>query len=658
MPLSKVKGFSLKTQIYGLVIFLGMLSFIGALLVSVDHTKEYLNEQMSSHAQDTATSLGLSIAPYIASDDIIIVETMVSAIFDSGYYAAMTLTSTDDNSVILTREAPSTIETVPNWFINMFKLTPPSKESQINTGWRIAAKLTVTSHAGVSYYQLWQYATKAFIAFAFILVISLVLAYFILNAVLKPLSLVEKQAIAVSKKQFTINPKQSFTRELNVVVNALNSMVENVQKNFNSLTGQAEKFTKEAYLDTLTGLGNRRAFDNQFTSHLEEIDEALIGTIALVELPSLQGVNQSRGYQAGDLYVNNMVNLVQESFKEVTDFSFYRINGGSFIIAVAQPFALCQEDIQRVLEAFKQKEGDDYPNGFAKLVSTSYNKSDSVKKLLMNLDTLLTEKTPQQHAELASIADNKGLSLGLQQWKTLINDLIQNGHIAFLSQPVHQCQHDKTAISKQKPLYNELLAKFYYDNEVIPNNQLFAMAERLKLTEQLDKKLISAAANLVKDDMSSPIAINLSQQSLLSSSFCQWLTGFINNNKHCQEQIYFEINESALLKNITQASKHIHSFKALNIGICIERFGTSFTSFKYINGLDLDYIKIDGSYIRDIEANNDNKHFIQAVNQICHGLGIKVVACHIENENTLSIVKELDCDAAQGQFIQAPEALN
>lgn len=657
MPLSKVKGFSLKTQIYGLVIFLGILSFLGALLVSVDHTKEYLNEQMSSHAQDTATSLGLSIAPYLASDDIIIVETMVSAIFDSGYYAAMTLTSTDDNSVILTREAPSTIETVPDWFINMFELTPPSKESQINTGWRIAANLKVTSHAGVSYYQLWQYATKATMAFAIILIISLILAYFILNAVLKPLSLVEKQAIAVSKKQFTINPKQSFTRELNVVVNALNSMVENVQKNFNSLTGQAEKFTKEAYLDKLTGLGNRRAFDSQFASHLDEIDDALVGTIALVELPSLQEVNQSRGYQAGDLYVNNMVNLVQQSFSEVTEFSFYRINGGSFIIAVAQPFALCQQDIQKVLEAFNQKDGDDYPRGFAKLVSTSYNKSDSVKKLLMNLDTLLTEKVPQQQTELASITDNNGLSLGLQDWKTLINDLINNGHIAFLSQPVHQCQYEETSITEQKPLYNELLAKFYYDNEVIPNNQLFAMAERLKLTEQLDMKLISAAASLVKSDMASPIAINLSQQSLLSSSFCLWLEAFINNNKHCQEQIYFEINESALLKNITLASKHIHSFKALNIGICIERFGTSFTSFKYINGLDLDYIKIDGSYIRDIEANSDNKHFIQAVNQICHGLGIKVVACHIENESTLNIIKELDCDAAQGQFIQAPKAL-
>ncbi|TPH14264.1 bifunctional diguanylate cyclase/phosphodiesterase [Litorilituus lipolyticus] len=661
MPRSRAKGFSLKTQIYGLVIFLGIVSFFGTLLVSVDHTKEYLNEQMSSHAQDTATSLGLSIAPYLASEDIIIVETMVSAIFDSGYYAEMVLTDTDTQQVILSREAPKTVDTVPNWFIDMFKLSPPTRESKINTGWRIAASLSVTSHAGASYYQLWQYALKASAAFSIILVISLVLAYFILNAVLKPLARVEQQAIAVSKKQFNINKKQSITRELNVVVNALNIMVDNVQKNFNSLTNQAEKHTQEAYIDKLTGLGNRRAFDSQFTHHLSEIDDDSIGTVILLELASLRDINQSQGYQAGDAYVLQVVKIVKEAFEQFSEFTFYRINGGSFIVSIPLPLSLCQDELQKVITRFEQLNTEEYPNGFAKLVSTSYKKSDLLKSLLISLDSLLTEQTSTLRKPEYTLDKTSGLSLGLQEWSTLINELIESGRIEFLVQPVQKCelkeQEDEHSAYLEKPFYNELLAKFYYQQDIIPNNQLFAMAERLNLTEQLDIKLITAAAKLVKPDMSAPIAINLSQQSLLSENFCQWLTRFISENNQCRNQVYFEVNEVALLKDINLASKHIHQFKALDIGISIERFGTSLTSFKYINGLDLDFIKIDGSYIRDIDLNKDNAHFVQAVNQICHGLGINVIACHIENENVLNVVKSLACDGCQGDYIQAPKAL-
>ncbi len=652
MPLNNVKGVSLKTQIYGLVIFLGIISFLGSLLVSVDHTKQYLNEQMGSHAQDTATSLGLSITPYLGDKDKIIVETMVSAIFDSGYYASMELIAPDGKTVLLSRDTPKTVESVPNWFMKMFVLTPPTRVSEISTGWQIAGTLKVTSHAGASYYQLWQHASKASIAFAFILLISLLITYFILNAVLRPLAYVEQQAIAVSEKRFTINSQQPFTRELKVVVNALNTMVDNVHKNFDSLTSQAEKFTNEAYLDKLTGLGNRRAFDSQFASHLNEMEEGICGTIALVELPSLQAVNNQQGYQQGDNYVMEAVQGVKSAFTNISELKIYRINGGSFLIAVALPFELCQQEIQQTLTNFEQLDSELYPDGFAKLVSTSYKKSDSLKTLLMNLDTLLTQKASGLLLNTNDnlFNENDGLSLGLQQWNTLINDLINTGSIEFLYQPVNALNN----VEAVKSLYHELLAKFYFNNEIIPNNQLFAMAERLNLTEQLDKKLITAAANFVNNDMVQPLAINLSQQSLLSESFATWLTSFIAQHPQCRRSIFFEVNESALLKNIELASKHIHHFKSLDIGVCIERFGTSFTSFKYLKGLDLDYIKIDGSYIRDLAGNTDNQSFIQAVNQICHGLGIKVIACHIESKEILNIVKELKCDACQGELIQAP----
>lgn len=658
---NKENGFSLKTQIYGLVVFLGFISFIGSLLISVEHTKDYLNDQMGSHAQDTATSLGLSISPYLSNENLIITETMVSAIFDSGYYASIELVAPDDKTVLISRYNPKTVDKVPNWFIDMFELSPPSRESEVHNGWQIAGTLKVTSHAGVSYYQLWQYGSKAFIAFAIILFVSLLLAYFILNAVLQPLMLVEKQAVAVSKKQFIINPKQPFTRELKVVVNALNTMVENVQNNFNSLTRQAENITKEAYLDKLTSLGNRRAFNSQFNAHLNEMDADDIGTIALIELPSLQKVNLQFGYQTGDEYVLTVIDTVQSAFSGISALKLYRINGGSFIMTIAQPVDICQQEIQKLLADFSQLNSDKYPDGFAKLVVSTYKKLDPLKKLLSDLDTLLTQESSTLSSTIdgnnSAFVENNGLSLGLQQWHNLIDDILQAGDIHFLFQPVkalNTAQQTTIKTGNFNSLYDELLAKFSFNKQVIPNNQLFSMAERLNLTEQLDKKLITAAVGFITEDIKQPLAINLSQQSLLSESFRLWLTTLIAKNPLCRKNLFFEINETSLLKNIGLATKHISIFKSLDIGICIERFGTSFTSFKYLRGLDLDYIKIDGSYVRDLSENSDNNYFIQAVNQICHGLGIKVIACHIESDEILTLVKTLECDAYQGQHIQAP----
>ena len=117
MPKSNHRGISLKVQLYGLIIVLTLLSFTGRLLISVDHTRDYLNEQMASHSQDAATSLGLSISPYMDDQNLVIADTMMAAIFDSGYYQSMKFV--DSNGVIkLNRENPKSVESVPAWFMH------------------------------------------------------------------------------------------------------------------------------------------------------------------------------------------------------------------------------------------------------------------------------------------------------------------------------------------------------------------------------------------------------------------------------------------------------------------------------------------------------------------------------------------------------------
>jgi EAL domain-containing protein (putative c-di-GMP-specific phosphodiesterase class I)/GGDEF domain-containing protein len=644
-PKKSSSGISLKTQLYGLVLFLGLMSFVGRLLVSVDHTRDYLNEQMSIHAQDAATSLGLSISPYLDEESIVIAETMMAAIFDSGYYASMVLIS-PENKNLLSMSNPKLVEGVPTWFIDLFPLDPPTRETEVSSGWNIAGTLYVTSHAGVSYSQLWDYSIRAFYGSIVILLACLLIAHFIIRAVLKPLQKVEEQAYAITNKEFIINDNIPLTKELRAVTAAINGMVKNVQKTFVSMTDHAESLAQEAYIDKLTQVGNRRAFDNQLHSHFVDSD-ALESSIALITMPSLLNVNTELGFKDGDEYVLKVIKTIQEELALINGVQYYRISGGCFIVTLPLSLNLAIKDFENVNKKLNAFNSHRYSNGFAKLVMCAYTEDDNMSDLLSRLDTLSTQSKGQVIAP-DLLNKHKTASLGLQQWKSLINDIINKGNIDFSFQPI-------TYKNNTTPLYIELFSNFSHKEQNINNGQLFAMAERLNLTTELDKKLVMSVSDLKNRFPDQVFAINLSNQSIHDVDFTTWLDNYIQLNQNVFENMIIEINESSLLNDVITAKEIINLLKHHNIKVCIERFGSSLSSFKYLRGLNVDYVKLDGSYIRDLINNPDNNYFIQAVTQICQGLGITVIACHIENEATFEKINELSINAYQGNYLQVPQ---
>ncbi|MDU0356003.1 LapD/MoxY N-terminal periplasmic domain-containing protein [Paraglaciecola aquimarina] len=140
MPLSRQLVLSLFSIILAI--------FIGAVWINISNTKSFIEQQLTSHAQDTATSLGLSITPYIGDQDISLIDTMINAIFDSGYYSSIVLKDNSGNTLIEKRN-PVSLEHVPSWFINMFPLSPPIRQTEINDGWTIAGQLSVQSNPGL-----------------------------------------------------------------------------------------------------------------------------------------------------------------------------------------------------------------------------------------------------------------------------------------------------------------------------------------------------------------------------------------------------------------------------------------------------------------------------------------------------------------------------
>ena len=644
MTVTVKTGISLRTQLYSLVIGIALISFIGASWVSVDTTRTYLNEQMQTHAQDAATSVGLSISPYMDGENLMIVETMVVAIFDSGYYQKVSLTDVDDK-VIMSRENNRVIDGVPSWFINFFELTPPIMSSEVSNGWNIAGILSFQSHVGSSYLKLWQHAINNFYSSLLIAIFSFLVAHLILRSVLNPLAQVEAQANSVSKKDFVFIKKLPMTRELKTVINAMNIMVSNIQASFDLASKQANKLTKELYIDDLTQLGNRRAFQSQFKISVDDMQSNDYATLGLVQLHSLQSINTELGYKAGDDYVRQAAKLITDQLHSFTGAKLYRVNGGSFFFTIPSVGEEVIEFCQHINNDFSILNSQYYEAGFGKLVATTFNNSEALTELLAKLDTLLTQENSATSSGEVYNDNNSQTSHGLHAWSSIIDNLVKTNHIEFTFQPVVSTNDDDV-------LYYELFSKFINNNEVVANNQLYSMAERTNKSQELDKLVLNKLANLTKLSLDGKIAINLTHQSLHSTEFRHWLAGFIKLHKNNLPRLVFEINEEAILAGIDSSIHFIQTVKSLGIEICIDRFGASFTSFKYLKGLDVDYLKIDGAYVHELELQIENKHFIQAVTQIGHGVGIKILTSHVESLETKQLLAELACDGLQGNFIQ------
>ncbi|MFT6751429.1 MAG: hypothetical protein ACJA2O_001612, partial [Candidatus Azotimanducaceae bacterium] len=182
---------------------------------------------MPSHSQDTATALGLSMTTAVAEQDEANLEVLANAVFDRGYYQEIKLKDLD-GKILVSRINPKQIDDVPIWFTELIKLPSPQGTSEIMNGWSFLGTLTVTSHPGHAYRDLWRISVNHFYLFCFIIILSYGVIGIVLKIILHPLKQVENQANEICERKFPVLDKIPKTKELKKIVQAMNRMSEKV----------------------------------------------------------------------------------------------------------------------------------------------------------------------------------------------------------------------------------------------------------------------------------------------------------------------------------------------------------------------------------------------------------------------------------------------
>ena len=644
---------TLLKQLLAMIVLLFTMLFIGSFSLSIENTRSYLNNQMRTISQDTATSLGMSLSPHIGEHDYIMVERMVSAVSDSGYYRQVLITDVDGKTII-NKTQQVNLNGVPNWFINMFKLETPHGEALIMSGWQQAGMVKVLVNPGYAYVALWTSATQFFMWFASMTLLASVLGVIALYYILNPLRNVEAQARSICDREYPIQTKLPWTIELRSVVEAMNLMTNKVRQMFEEQSESIERLRSENYLDSLTNLFNRRYFNMQLEYLIKTGED---GAIILVELKDFKEYNKRRGFQAGDELLRNTASFINAICKAQPNHDYFvaHLSGASFAIVIShigeQESRDIGEKISNSLTRFKERgfvDTDDVGHiGIALFSNETYSELMSAADLAL--------RTAQQEGPNAMhlVVPSKSVASVLNtstQWGDVLRDALQQNRLSLLMQPLK----DSTATILH---YEALMRLTDIDGKIIPAMIYTQMANRHGLAMEFDKVVITEVLVrlIAKRYGDVPIAVNIFPSSVQNNVFVDWFCAELAKNPEAASRMLIEVSEYGALENVEALRDFIKKIAAYGARVGLDHFGRGLTSFGYLRKLKLDYIKIDGGYVNGIVDNKDNQFMIESVAKVAHSLDMKVYGVSVEDADQWKLLVDLHVDGVLGYGVGRPE---
>lgn len=649
---------TLLKQLLAMIVLLFLLLFAGTFTLSIQNTRSYLNNQLQTISQDTATSLGMSLSPHMSKKDYVVVERMVSALSDSGYYREVLVTDIE-GKVIVDKTQRVNLNNVPNWFVERFKLEAPAGEALIVDGWQQGGLVKVLVNPGYAYVALWTSALQSFWWFAGMSMFASILGVIALHYILRPLREVEMQARAICNREYPVQSKLPWTLELRSVVEAMNRMTSKVKEMFEEQASSIERLRSENYRDTLTGLANRRYFEMQL-KHL--IDTGEHGAVLLLEIKGFKEYNNQRGYQAGDELLRNTAGFIEAICKAQPQMEYFTVHlsGASFAIVVHN---IHEQEVralgaQLALSLTRFKERGLVDNEEVGHIGVTLFSGQAYGEVMSTVDLALRmaqQEGPNAMTLIDPATSGASAANTSTRWGEVLRAALKNNQLSLLLQPVK----GSTDKERDKVLHYEALMRLVDEKgEVIPASVSIPMIKRHGLSADFDKVMVAEVISSLVSMRhgATPLAVNIFPASIQNKSFIDWLCAELDKVPEAASRLLIELPEYGVIENIHALGEFVDKLLVYGTRVGLDHFGRGFSSFGYLSKLKLDYIKVDGSYVHGILDNKDNQFFVESIAKVAHGLDVKVYAVSVEMDAEWTMLANLGIDGVQGYGVGRPEA--
>jgi diguanylate cyclase (GGDEF)-like protein len=434
-------------------------------------------------------------------------------------------------------------------------------------------------------------------------------------------------------------------------------------------TTLAAKLTRElvhrAAHDGLTGLYNRTEFSRRLVGCLEQIrvDQGK-ACVFVMDLDRFKYVNDRCGHLAGDEVLRRVSEILRSSVR-ASD-AVARMGGDEFAILLercnSQNGLRVAEKIREAIDRMRfEWDGVVHSVGVSigiVEVDETYTDVDAVI-LAADSSCFVSKRQGRNQVSVYSPSDDtvKERSEDMQ-WINLIERALKEDRCILFQQPIMPLKQAGT----KKVHFEVLLRLLDESGEIVPPGAFLPCAERNGLIDGIDRQVVRKVLKWLAVQKAEPstdltVSMNLSGASIADANFQEFLLTSISEAPVSAHHLCFEITESAAVQNLVSSGEFLSRVRALGCRIALDDFGTGFASLEYIKQLPLDFIKIDGAFIREIANNPLDQALVRCVSDVAHLLDVETVAEFVENDETIHELNRLGIDFAQGFLIAKPKPL-
>jgi diguanylate cyclase (GGDEF)-like protein/PAS domain S-box-containing protein len=436
-----------------------------------------------------------------------------------------------------------------------------------------------------------------------------------------------------------------------------------VASDITELRALTEQLRHQATHDSLTGLANRYAFEQRLDEVLARPGAHEDCALLYLDLDQFKLINDTSGHYAGDQLLSHLAQHLRQSLEPGEMLG--RLGGDEFGVLLdgggetrARRVA---ERLRLAIDGFVFVwENRTYSITASIGVALVGRSGLSKRELLAMADTacyLAKERGRNRSHVFVDTDDDATLRRSEMEWVNRVRWAMAEGRLGLDFQELRSL---RVGAREEEGAHFELLLRLQdEDGRAVPPGAFIPAAERYGLMPQLDRWVVSTAlANFDRLHPSGKVAlcaINLSGPTVDDDEFAEFVLDALREHRVPAHKVCFEITETAAVGNMARVVRFITRLREVGCRFALDDFGAGMSSFGYLKNLPVDMIKIDGSFIRELESDPMSFSIVRAVTQIGHQIGLKVIAEWVGSDATCELLRLLGVNFAQGYFLHAPE---